>query len=192
MSQIDRGTYVRDKNRSGLKRGCLGKSLKLGGVALALILVAILTVPSQERMEREVNNAVTLCILANIAGFQDNSDDVVRNMTAMISTLDTAAVKTDQVKVFKQMNQVRIYRHTFYTTARMHHLGRPDGVRVAFGFLGLVIPTVTQMDYILRSEPMRKDYGNRVLGGKPTQDVLDNYDDNYNPFEMGASRDAGL
>ena len=109
MSQIDRGTYVRDKNRSSLKRGCLGKSLKLGGVALALILVAILTVPSQERMEREVNNAVTLCILANIAGFQDNSDDVVRNMTAMISTLDTAAVKTDQVKVFKQMNQVRIY-----------------------------------------------------------------------------------
>ncbi len=189
MSQIDRGTYVRDDAKGGLKGGCVGKLLKVFAAVVVLLLVAMVSVPSDDRMKSEVENAVTLSIIANVMGPQDQSDDVVRNLTSIINAVDTAAIKMDQFHVFQKMNKIEVYRHALFSTARIHHLGNPGGTRVAIGFLGLVIPTVTSNDYLLRTEPLRKDYGNRPLGGSEMNGILDEYDEDYNPYIIGVERD---
>ena len=52
MRQADRGTYEKDSYSKELGRSCLFKIFKLGGVIILLLIIAILTVPSEKRMKK--------------------------------------------------------------------------------------------------------------------------------------------
>ena len=43
MGQIDRGTYVRDDAKGGLKGGCVSKLLKVFAAVVVLLLVAMVS-----------------------------------------------------------------------------------------------------------------------------------------------------
>ena len=190
MRQADRGTYTKDSYSRELGRSCLFRFFKFGGVVVLLLLIAMFTVPSEERMKRGTFDAIVLCILGDLVGEQDRADDFARNMSSMVTRLDSTSNNIEQVVTFSKLNTMEVYNHLFYSTLYIHNSARPQGVRAAFGVFGLVIPTVGSNDFLLNIEPMQFDNGGRILGtpaeggSAPLSDPLD-YDDDYNPYEIG-------
>lgn len=190
MRQADRGTYEKDSYSKELGRSCLFKIFKLGGVIILLLIIAILTVPTEKRMKKGAFDAVVLCILGDLVGEQDRADDFARNMSSMVTRLDTTSNNIEQVVTFSKLNTMEVYNHLFYSTLYIHNSARPQGVRVAIGIFGLVIPTVGSNDFLLNTEPMQFENKDRILGRPaepgeaPLSDPLD-YDDDYNPYEIG-------
>ena len=166
------------------------KIFKLGGVIILLLIIAILTVPTEKRMKKGAFDAVVLCILGDLVGEQDRADDFARNMSSMVTRLDSTSNNIEQVVTFSKLNTMEVYNHLFYSTLYIHNSARPQGVRAAIGIFGLVIPTVGSNDFLLNIEPMQFENRNRVLGRPvepgeaPQSDPLD-YDDDYNPYEIG-------
>ena len=190
MRQADRGTYEKDSYSKELGRSCLFKIFKLGGVIILLLIIAILTVPTEKRMKKGAFDAVVLCILGDLVGEQDRADDFARNMSSMVTRLDSTSNNIEQVVTFSKLNTMEVYNHLFYSTLYIHNSARPQGVRVAIGIFGLVIPTVGSNDFLLNIEPMQFEKKDRILGRPvepgeaPLSDPLD-YDDDYNPYEIG-------
>ncbi len=190
MRQADRGTYTKDSYSKELGKSCLFRFFKLGGVVILILVLAIFTVPSEERMKKGTFDAVVLCILGDLVGEQDRADDFARNMSSMVTRLDSTSNRIEQVVTFKKLNTMEVYNHLFYSTLYIHNSARPQGVRAAIGVFGLVIPTVGSNDFLLNTELMRFDNGDRRLGVPAEEgdgslgDPLD-YDDDYNPYEIG-------
>ena len=190
MRQADRGTYEKDSYSKELGRSCLFKIFKLGGVIILLLIIAILTVPTEKRMKKGAFDAVVLCILGDLVGEQDRADDFARNMSSMVTRLDSTSNNIEQVVTFSKLNTMEVYNHLFYSTLYIHNSARPQGVRAAIGIFGLFIPTVGSNDFLLNIEPMQFENRNRILGRPvepgeaPQSDPLD-YDDDYNPYEIG-------
>ncbi len=58
-----------------------------------------------------------------------------------------------------------------------------EGIRVGIGIFGIVIPTVTFSDMILRVGPVRKDYNQKIIRNTYDDEDLGNnpdFGDTYN------------
>ena len=72
---------------------------------------------------------------------------------------------------------MEIHDHTFLRTAYIHNNVHPEGVRVAWGAYGLVLPTVTYSDLLLYIGKMHGDFNKAIL----RNGVLDDHDLGVNP-----------
>lgn len=187
MYQTDRGTYDKGSIGSQLGNSCLGRTVITAAIVAVLLVVAHYTVPSEQRMTEGTANGVTLCIISNIEHNQDAADDMVRNLSAVVTRVDSTGKEIEQFKMFNKLNRIAVYPHTFYSTVRIHNNAHADGVRVAVGLFGIVLPTVSASDYLLRTDSVRKDYKDIPLGRQFVDEGVDlgsDYDDDFNPYEI--------
>ena len=164
IHQPDRGTY--NKNASMLEQfyhSCLGK-LALAAVAVGVLaLIAMLTIPSDEKISKETMDNVRECILQNDTIQSDQIDNTLSNVMRMFTSVPEEAFDRNLAKAIEKYNTLKIYHHTLYSTAYIHNNYRPEGSRVAIGILGMVIPTVNYSDLLLRSTVIRHEKDDPII-----------------------------
>lgn len=191
MEQTDKTTYRRSGPAQTFARSCAGQIVILLIAAAAVLLLLYLSVPSDKKMLNDAADAICRCIEDNKLAKNDKTDDVVRNIVAIFADCDSATIGKNMRTLYKY-NRIEVYRHTFYSTARIHNNYRPDGTRVAVGFLGIVFPTVSYGDIVMGDAPIRKDYNRKIIIQETIEtDGTDNdnpdFGDTYDSYDGGGS-----
>jgi len=156
---------------------CLGKLVILAIVIVILLILAIITKPSKETMIAETTDGILECIENNDSIKGDKIDDYMSNFAHIFTTADTTQINPDLMAGLKKYNRMEIHDHTFLRTAYIHNNVHPQGVRVAWGAYGLVLPTVTYSDLLLYIGKMHGDFNKAIL----RNGVLDDHDLGVNP-----------
>lgn len=164
MNQTSKGKYAKESFFQQFTRSCFGKMVILIAVIVVLVIIARLTVPSEEKMVKETWDNVAQCIEASHGVAGDKSDDFVNNLSATFTSADTTETKLkEQMAAFDKFNKIEVYRHSFFATARVYNNYRPQGARVGIGIFGTVISTANFSDFVLRTGVMRKEYNQRMF-----------------------------
>lgn len=163
MDQFNRDTYKKDTLFQEFYHSCLGKIIILAVAALILFVIAVLTVPSNKKMQTETMDNIHECLQDNDSIVGDNLDEGFANIPRTFSEADTLLTKEDVLKCFKKYNSLEIYDHTSYKTAYLHNARFPQGVRIAVGIFGIVISTVYFDDLVLDIAPVHGDYNKKLI-----------------------------
>ena len=178
MDQTNIGGYKKQRNAfESFYHSCLGKIVILIGILLVLFIVAIMTKPTYEEMEKEMIDDILQCIEANDSIRGDKIDDHVNNIAYVFSKADTAKVNKDLRTSLNKNNRLEIYNHTGFRTAYIYNNVYPQGVRIGYGLFGIVYPTVTYEDLLLNVGPMQKKYNDGVIRST----IINNHDLGTNP-----------
>lgn len=190
MGIINEDVYKGEALHTQVRRSCLGQLIFVALICALVLLVASMSVPSEKKMDAEIQDAIVECLNDPNCAQADAADDFVRNFTHMFTSADSIK-DPSLLKQFYKYNQVEVYTHTFYSTARIHNSFNPDGVRVAIGIFGLVIPTDNFARFQIHEGPMRKGYNQRII--KATYSSGEDFGNNpdfgntYNTYEGGGS-----
>ena len=164
MYQPDRGTYSKKENvGKQFYHSCFGKIVILLAALGVLALIALMTVPSEEKMREEMRDNIRQCIQENDSIQGDQLDDAIGNVLHVFTSADSTALDKELMANFDKYNKLEIYRHNLFATAYIHNNFRPEGTRVGFGVFGIVIPTVNFNDFLLRVGPVRRDYKDGII-----------------------------
>ena len=163
MATIDSNYRTNESMGKMFMHSCLGKLVILIAVIIVLLIIAMMTKPSEQEMQAEMADNIMQCIEANDSIEGDKIDDYVNNIGNVFTTTDTTQVNKDLREAFRQLNKVEIYNHLFYRTAYILNNLHPEGTRAGVGIFGLVIPTVTYKDFLLRVGPMHKGYDQKLI-----------------------------
>ena len=156
---------------------CLGKLVILAIVIVILLLIAIIAKPSKNTMIADTTDGILECIENNDSIKGDKIDDYMSNFAHVFTTADTTQINPDLMAGLRKYNRMEIHDHTFFRTAYIHNNVHPEGVRVAWGAYGLVLPTVTYSDLLLYIGKMHGDFNKAIL----RNGVLDDHDLGVNP-----------
>lgn len=178
MQQKDKSTYKKESFGELFYHSCLGKFIILAVIMAAGLTIAHISVPSEDDMLYYTADGISQCIEENKLAKSDKIDDWVRNFTAIFTNCDSATI-TNNLKDFDKYNRIEVYKHAFYSTARVHSNFHPEGARVSIGIFGMVIPTVSYGDIVMTVGPVRKEYNQKIIEA--------NYDDEY----FGTNPDLG-
>ena len=148
---------------------CLGKIVILIAILLVLFVVAVITVPSEAKMQSEMMDDILECIHDNDSIKGDGIDDTIANFGRIFSEADSTEADKELLEAFNKYNKLEIYRHSFYSTARLRNNLSAEGIRVGVGIFGFVIPTVKYSDIILFVSTF-KNYNKERLIDPPSQD----------------------
>jgi len=162
MYQLDKSTYQKDSTAKLFFRSGFGKFCIVVMIVAAITFVASITVPSDSYMESETMDAIHQCLADKQDHQPDKVDEAVRNFLAIFTDADTTKT-AELMKDFYHYNRLAVYPHALYSTTRIHNNLHADGTRVSIGIFGIVIPTVTLNDMILRSAPVRGDYNKKII-----------------------------
>ena len=163
MKPSDRGSYRKKESLfSSFTNSCLGRILISIFILIVLMVIAVITKPSEETMFAETNDNIRQCIEENDSLTLDGLDEMVNNIGYMFSTTDTTSAN-EMMAQFEKYNRLEYYDHTLFSTIRLYNNYRIEGVRCAVGIFGMVIPTANFNDFLLRVGPVRKDYNQPVV-----------------------------
>ena len=149
---------------------CLGQLIILSMFIIVLLIVAIFTKPNKKKMAAEATDGILECIENNDSIKGDKIDDYMTNFAHVFTKADTTKINKDLMAGLKKYNRLEIHNHTFFRTAHIHNNVHPEGVRVAWGFYGLVFPTVTYEDLLLYVGKMHGDYNKAIIRNKAFDD----------------------
>ncbi len=189
MDQFNRNNYKKDSILHEFLNSCLGKIVILGIVALVLLIIAIMTVPTDEVMKTEMEDNIRECLQANDSIRGDIIDDVVNNASHIFTVADSTMDDHEIWKTYNKYNELRIYRHAFYSTALIHNNMRPNGVRVGIGIFGIVIPTVYYSDLLLRTGAIRREFNQKLLQDAPPPDAYVGENPELQPYHYKGNPD---
>ena len=152
---------------------CLGKFIILAVICIILLIIAAITKPSKNTMIAEATDGILECIENNDSIKGDKIDDYTTNIGHIFTKADTTQINPDLLAGLKKYNRMEIHNHLFFRTAYIHNNVHPEGVRVAFGAYGLVLPTVTYTDLLLYVGKMHGGYNKAIIrrGGGGIQDL---------------------
>jgi len=156
---------------------CLGKLIILAGIAIVLLIIASMTKPSKKTMIAETTDGILECIANNDSIKGEDLDDYIANLAHVFTTADTAEINKDLLEGLKKYNRMEIHEHAFFRTAYIHNNLHPQGVRVAWGAYGMVLPTVTYSNLLLSIGKMHGDYNKAIIN----TGVLDDHDMGVTP-----------
>lgn len=148
---------------------CLGRIVILIAILIVLFVVAVITVPSEAKMQSEMMDDILECIHDNDSIKGDGIDDTIANFGRIFSEADSTEADKELLEAFNKYNKLEIYRHSFYSTARLRNNLSAEGIRVGVGIFGFVIPTVKYSDIILFVSTF-KNYNKERLIDPPSQD----------------------
>lgn len=148
---------------------CLGRIVILIAILLVLFVIAVITVPSEAKMQSEMMDNILECIHDNDSIKGDGIDDTIANFGRIFSEADSTEADKELLEAFNKYNKLEIYRHSFYSTARLRNNLSAEGIRVGVGIFGFVIPTVKYSDIILFVSTF-KNYNKERLIDPPSQD----------------------
>ena len=147
----------------------MGRIVILIAILLVLFVVAVITVPSEAKMQSEMMDDILECIHDNDSIKGDGIDDTIANFGRIFSEADSTEADKELLEAFNKYNKLEIYRHSFYSTARLRNNLSAEGIRVGVGIFGFVIPTVKYSDIILFVSTF-KNYNKERLIDPPSQD----------------------
>ena len=170
MEQDTRNSYrTKESLFQEFYHSCLGKIIILLAFIGVLLLIALFTKPSDEKMRNEMMDNIRQCIQDNDSIKGAGIDDAVANFSRIFTNADTAFNDKEAMEAFEKYNKLEIYRHPFYVTARLRNNLNPEGIRVGVGFYRMVIPTIKYSDIILFISTI-KNYNKERLIEPSTQD----------------------
>ena len=163
MYQADRGNYkTKESLWHSFSHSCLGRIIILVVITIILLIIARLTIPSEQKMTEEMIDDIRQCIEANDSIRGDWIDDAIHNVGYIFTSAD--GIEDEEImKLFHKYNRLEYVRHTFCATEIIHNNLRPEGTRVGIGIFGLVIPTVNFNDFLLRTGTIHKGYNRNVI-----------------------------
>ncbi len=189
MDQFNRNNYKKDSIFHEFIHSCLGKIVIMGIMALILLVIAIMSVPSDEVMKAEMEDNIRQCLQANDSIRGDIIDDVVNNTSHIFTVADSTIDDREIWKTYKKHNELRIYHHAFYSTALIHNNLRPNGIRVGLGIFGIVIPTVYYSDLLLRTGAIRREFNQKLLQDAPPSDAYVGENPELEPYHYKGNPD---
>ena len=191
IQSTTKSEYHKDTLGSQFLKSCLGKIIILVAIIAIILVVAKLTVPSDEEMKFGTLDGVCQCIEKSHGVPGDKSDDIVRNGIATFSHEADSLRKDTILADFHKFNRVEIYHHTFFSTAYVISNFNSTGARAAIGVFGMVIPTVNFGDFVLRNGPIRKEYNQKIIRQTISSDTYmgDNPDlgNTFDTYDGGGS-----
>jgi len=160
QQQQGRGEFQKKESLGqAFYHSCLGKIIIAVGVLLVLFIIALLTKPSEKQMSRHTYDDILQCIAANDSIRGDGLDDHINNISnAFTEFTDSASILPEYYEALEKYNRLDIHNHLGFRTAYLHNNLHPQGVRIAIGAFGIVYPTVTYSDLLLRVGVMQKKY----------------------------------
>lgn len=161
MEQNHKGSYRTNESIiQEFLHSCLGRLVILAAVFGVLLIVAAFTVPDDEVMAMEMEDNIRQCIEANDSIKTDWIDDAVNNVGNIFTHASTD--KEEVMASFHKFNVLEIRRNKFYATAVLRNNLKPEGICAGIGIFGMVIPTVSFNDILLRTGPMHKGYEQKI------------------------------
>ena len=163
MNQKDYGKFRTTENLSrSFTHSCLGRFIIFAFILGIALFIARLSVPDKQVMTEEIEDDIRQCILAHDSINADWIDDAINNVGFIFTCADSTFDESTW-RDFERYNRLEYHGHTFFSTMYVHNNLRPEGVRVGLGVFGVVIPTVTYSDLLLRVGPMHKTYKDGII-----------------------------
>ncbi len=188
--QTNKDLYQKDETIIHMfTHSCLGQLFILFAIVAIVAVVAMFTVPSEQDMISKVSVGIRQCIESNYDVKGDKIDDAVRNLSTVFSVTDSLAEDT-YMDDFHRYNTLEVREHTLYSTVFVRNNLSPSGIRVGIGLFGMVFPTVSFDDMILRAGPVRREYNQRILKTNYAGEDLGNnpdFGDTYDTYQGGGS-----
>lgn len=173
MEQDNRNSYrTKQSLPEEFYHSCLGKIVILIILILILFVIAVMTRPSDEKMQKEMLDNIRECIQQNDSIKGDAIDDAVANFSRIITEADTTENDKEAMEAFNKYNKLEIYRHSFYSTARLRNNLSQEGIRVGIGIFNLVIPTVKYSDFILFVSTIKNYNKERLIEPTPQDEYV--------------------
>lgn len=170
MDQFNRDTYKKETLFQEFYHSCLGKIIILAAIALVLFVIAVLTLPSDHRMQTEMMDNIHQCLQDNNGQMNDDLDESFANIVRTFTDADTTLTNQEMLKTFKEYNTVEVFDHTAYKTVRLHNARNPQGIRIGIGVFGIVISTLCYDDLVLDVAPAHGEYNKQLLAPPPITD----------------------
>lgn len=173
MEQDARNSYRTQQSvAQEFYHSCLGKIIILLVFLGILFVIAVMTVPSDEKMQAEMMDNIRECIQENDSIKGDGIDDAVANFSRIFTEADTTFNDKEAMEAFHKYNKLEIYRHSFYSTARLRNNLSAEGIRVGIGIFNMVIPTVKYSDIILFVSSIKNYNKERLIEPAPQDEYV--------------------
>ena len=189
MEQFNPNTYKKQSTAQQFTGSCLGKIIICVAVILILLIVAALSRPSDSYMRWQMEDNIVECLEASDSIESDIIDDYVGNIGRVFTHADSTQVHKELLDVYKKLNKLEIYPHTFLKTAHIINNIHPEGIRVGVGIFGIVIPTVKYSDLLLNTGAVRGDYNKQLIRDQPVPDMYTGDNPNIQPFHYKGNPD---
>ena len=189
MEQFNRDVYKKESLAQQFFGSCLGKIVTLGLLMVVLMVIAIITVPTDSMVKWQMEDNIRELLQDNDGIKGDDIDQAIDNFSNIFTHADTTANDKEIMKVYHKYNKLQVHHHTLFSTARVYNNLHPDGVRVGIGVFTGVIPTVKTSDLLLDVGPVRGDYNKKLVPeeGIPDQDMGEN--PNLKPYHYQGNPD---
>lgn len=160
----NRSTYRKDSLSEKIMHSCMLRLLIALTIIIVLAFIAHITVPSEEKMERETIDNVRQCLKASHGVAADFADNIVNNVSATLSVADTTdTIIADLMTDFMMYNRLETHQHYLYSTTRVYNNYNPNGKRISVGVFGTVVSTMNFRDFVMRAGRMRKEYNQKII-----------------------------
>jgi hypothetical protein len=173
MEQDSRNSYrTKQSLPQEFYHSCLGKIIILLVFFAVLFVIAVITVPSDKKMELKIMDDIRECIQDNDSIKGDAIDDAVANVSRIFTEADTTINDKEAMEAFDKYNKLEIYRHSFYSTARLRNNLSAEGIRVGVGIFNTVIPTVKYSDIIMFVSTFKNYNKKRLIDPTPQDEYV--------------------
>ena len=189
MEQFNRDTYKKQNLWQQFYHSCLGKIIILLIICLILLIIAIMSRPTEGMMSWQMEDNIRECLQDTVTVHGDVADEAVANFGRIFTHADTTLNDKEVLDAYHKYNRLEIYPHTFYRTARIHNDLHPEGVRVGVGIFSIVIPTVSYNDLVIATGPVRGDYDQRLIQDAVVPDDYVGENPNVKPYHYQGNPD---
>ena len=100
MEPTNRSTYKKQSMASEFTNSCLGKLVILAGTLFILLIASILTIPSDEEMQAQMEDNIRECIQDNFEKRCDPVDEVFNNIRRPFTEADSTFNDKEILAIF--------------------------------------------------------------------------------------------
>lgn len=129
---------------------CLGMGLFEFGIPIALFIIALCTVPSEEKQERVIKEDVVTCVKDHTESVAGALGDGIGTLTSLF--MSSSMTDSSIQKSFEAQNTIKVKKYWLWSIGKICNEDNPDGTTVSFGAFGIVIPFVSWDDFKLMSD----------------------------------------
>ena len=163
MEPTNRSTYKKESMSAEFTKSCLGKLIISGVIVFILLIVAFMTVPSDEEMYEQMNDNIRECIQDNFEKRCDPVDEVFNNLRRPFTQADTTFNDKEIMEMFHRNNRLEVYRHKLFSTAYIFNNIHTEGIREGIGIFGIVIPLLNYDDFLMTEGDVRGKIHDRIM-----------------------------
>lgn len=164
MEPNNTSTFKRQSMTSEFTHSCLGKLVILAGFIVILLIVALLTVPSDKEMQAQMEDNIRECLQDNFEKRCDGADEFFNNLRRPFTEADTTFNDKEILETFNRNNNLEIFKHTLFSVARVSNNLHPEGMREGIGIFGIVIPILNYDDFLMAEGNIRGKHHERIIG----------------------------